>query len=95
MRHRKTLFRNGDLRIEMNVFDSGKEFRIEVRRFGRESNGAYQTANSLPEAKRLAVEWAAREAREQLSWWEVGHYAGQRWEVCDQGMGKPFNFVYR
>ncbi len=79
----------------MNVFDSGKEFRIEVRRFGRESNGAYQTANSLPEAKRLAVEWAAREAREQLSWWEVGHYAGQRWEVCDQGMGKPFNFVYR
>jgi hypothetical protein len=79
----------------MNVSDSGKEFGIAVRRFGRESNGAYQTANSLPEAKRLAVEWAARQAREQLSWSEVGRYAGQRWEVCDQRMGKPLNFVYR
>lgn len=79
----------------MNVFDDGKECRIEVRRFGSESNGAYQTADNLPEAKRLAVEWAARDAREELSWLEIGRYAGQRWEVCDQRMGKPLNFVYR
>jgi hypothetical protein len=83
------------MRIEMNVFDDGKECRIEVRRFGSESNGAYQTADSLPEAKRLAVEWAAREAREQLSSLDIGRYAGRRWEVSEDRMGKPLNFVYR
>jgi len=79
----------------MNIFDSGKDFRVEVRRIDCEFHDSEMSAYNLQDAKWMAIEWAASEAKQQLSILEIGHCAGQRWEVSEDRLGKPINFVYR
>jgi hypothetical protein len=95
MRHRKSLLFPNNVRIEMNVFDFDGVYKIEVRRIDREFHGGEMAAHNLQDAKWIAVEWAASEARQELSILEIGHYAGQRWEVSEDRWGSPLNFVYR
>ena len=80
VRHWKTLL-FGNLRIEMNVFDDGTECRIEVNPCGKVFHGKYRTADSLPGAKRLAVEWAMSEAKQPLDIHMIGRYSSAKWDV--------------